>query len=264
MVRLRGGIDELGMNGFPRTMILLNDYHIACSYNCEQYFKHVPTPPSAYPSFMSTPFVPSSTEIISVAEELQISQNTAIMLDDMRFLITAVMNQIDTEPSEQEKAKLKATSTWIQNRISALPDESEFDEPSAIDFVYKSCRISALVYCKAITDRISLAQACTLVDLNNLWASMWHVKLSRWKQIPGIFLFVILSAIPACQDTPHGRFLKSMFKATSSYISLEYWDVVDGSLMSFVNLQSWLSNGSVEVVGSTKPAPMEFFHIYER
>ena len=212
---------------------------------------------------MSTPFIPSSTKSISVAGELQIGQNTARMLDDMRFLITAVMDQIDAEPSEQEKIKLKETSTWTQNLISPLPDESEFGEPSAIDFVFKSCRIAALIYCKAIIDRISLAEACTLVDLNNLWANMWHVKLSRWKQIPGIFLFVILSAIPACQATPHGRFLKSMFKATSSYISLEYWDVVDWTLMSFVKLQRWLKNETVEVVGSTNPPPKEFFHIYD-
>jgi hypothetical protein len=213
---------------------------------------------------MSTPFLPSSTEFQSVAEELQISQNTAIMLTNMRFLITTVINQIDTEPSEQEKKKLKETATWTQKLISDLPDESEFNEPSAIDFVFKSCRIASLIYCKAIIDRIFLAEACTLIDLNNLWANMWHVKLSRWKQIPGIFLFVILSAIPACQATPHGRFLKSMFKATSSYISLVYWDVVDGTLMSFVKLQRWLKNEPVEVMGSTNLPPMEFFHIYDR
>jgi hypothetical protein len=32
MVRLRGGIDELGMNGFPRKMILLYVfYYVNCS-----------------------------------------------------------------------------------------------------------------------------------------------------------------------------------------------------------------------------------------
>jgi hypothetical protein len=45
---------------------------------------------------------------------------------------------------------------------------------------------------------------------------------------------------------------------------LEYWDVVDWTLMSFVKLQRWLKNETVEVVGSTNPPPMEFFHIYDR
>jgi hypothetical protein len=213
---------------------------------------------------MSTPFVPSSTKMVSVAEELQISKNTAIILDDMRFLITAVLNQIDTEPSEKEKAKLKETAAWTLDRISSLPDGSDPDRSSVVDFVYKSSRIAALIFCKAIIDRITLAKACTLEDLNNLWANMWMVKLSRWKQIPGVFLFTMLSAIPACQGTPHGRFLKSMFKATSSYISLFYWDVIDVSLMAFVNLQRWLKNGNVEVVGSANPTPLEFFQFYER
>ncbi len=94
---------------------------------------------------------------------------------------------------------------------------------------------------------------------------MWKVQLSRWKQIPGIFLFILLSVIPAAQDTVYGRFLKSMLKAATSYISLEYWDVVDGSLMAFVRLQKWLSmkNGPSEEAGTSNPALLNCAHINE-
>jgi hypothetical protein len=77
-------------------------------------------------------------------------------------------------------------------------------------------------------------------DLNQLWSSMWRVTLTQWKQIPGIFVWIILSGLQAAQGTPHGRFLKSMFKAAAAYMSLDYFDVVDASLMNFIKMQTWL------------------------
>jgi hypothetical protein len=75
---------------------------------------------------------------------------------------------------------------------------------------------------------------------------MWRVKLSWWKQIPGIFLFIIASALSATELTPHGRFTKAMFKTATSFIGLDYFDFVDAALMGFVKLQ-WLRTEGSEV-----------------
>ena len=95
---------------------------------------------------------------------------------------------------------------------------------------------------------------------------MWRVTLTRWKQIPGIFVWVILAGNQAAQETPHGRFLKSMFKASTSYIALDYFEVVDAALMTYVRLQRWLrQEKEVEVVPpEVVPRPMEFLHNYKR
>ncbi|PVH85216.1 hypothetical protein DL98DRAFT_651089 [Cadophora sp. DSE1049] len=262
MVRLRGGLENLGMSDFPRRMILLMDYHIACSYNGDPIFPHDIEVPTKYPPHMSIPFIPPPTDFIYNELDIQISKQTAMILDDMRFLMLAILNQVDREASEKERKKLEATSMWIQNRISSLPDGSDLSDNLSRDHIYKSIRLASLIYCKAIVSRTSLAKSCTLSDLNHLWANMWQVKLSRWKQIPGIFLFIILAAIPAAQDTAHGRFLKSMLKTTSSYIAMEYWDVADASLMAFVKLQRWLRNGGVDAVKVGQQKPLEFLHIY--
>jgi hypothetical protein len=66
------------------------------------------------------------------------------------------------------------------------------------------------------------------------------VSLSRWKQLPGIFLWVLLSAIQAAEATPHGIFLKSMVKGVMTYLAVDHWDVVDAAGMGFVGLQRWL------------------------
>ncbi len=238
------------------------DFHVCCSYNCDPTFLHETAALETYPAHMSTPFINSKTDLVDSAADLQISKETATILDDMRFLMIAILKQADCEPSEKETRKLAATSVWIRDRISSLPDGPEPHISLGHDYIYKSCRISALIYCKSIVERVSLAKSCTIFDLNYLWSSMWKVRLSRWKQIPGIFLFIILGAITAAQDTAHGRFLKSMLKTTSSYIAMENWEVADASLMAFVKLQRWLRNGDVDVVRGGKQPPLEFLHIY--
>ncbi len=111
---------------------------------------------------------------------------------------------------------------------------------------------------------------------------MWRIKLSRWKQIPAIFLYIILSAVPAAQATQHGRFLKGMMKTTSSYLGLEGggkgWEVVDCVLGNFVKLQEWMrgdevltegkereqENGERKSGDGNRADKLEFLHIYQR
>lgn len=68
-------------------------------------------------------------------------------------------------------------------------------------------------------------------------------------------MWIILSGLQAAQGTPHGRFLKSMFKAAASYMSLEHFDVVDASLMNFVKMQTWLRSARRDYV-TVEPKPL--------
>ena len=237
------------------------DYCLCVTYDWEPWFEHLVKEPSEYPVHISIPFITATSSFAKIASQLEISKETAIILDDMRFLLRATVHQLDGDVSELEIAKIASTSTWIQQRISDMPDGSQ--SPLLVqDFIYKSCRIAALVYCNAIVSRIPLSKACSLTDLNQLWAIMWQVKLSRWKQIPGIFLFIMLATAPAAQHTPHGRFLKNMMKATALSMMLDSWDVVDLSMYTYVNLHRWLRRGSEVALGSIPPKALEFLHFY--
>jgi hypothetical protein len=118
--------------------------------------------------------------------------------------------------------------------------------PLESDFIYNGCRIAALIYCKATAERALPTKVCMLKEPNHLWANMWRVKLSWWKQIPGIFLFIIASGLSATELTLHGKFTKAMFKKATSFIGLDYFDFVDAALMGFVKLQ-WLGTEGSEV-----------------
>ena len=232
------------------------DYCLCVTYDWEPLFEHLVKEPFEYPVHISIPFITATSSFVKIASKLEISKETAIILDDMHFLL-----QLDGDVSELERAKIASTSTWIQQRISDMPDGLQgplLDQ----SFIYKSCRAAALIYCNAIVSRIPLSKACSLTDLNQLWAIMWQVKLSRWKQIPGIFLFIILATAPAAQHTPHGRFLKNMMKATALSIMLDSWEVVNKSMYTYVNLQRWLRRGSEVALGSSSPKALEFLHFY--
>lgn len=212
---------------------------------------------------MSIPFVHAEQDFGSCTEFLQLSKETAAILDDMRFLLLELLEHATQSPSQQEQIKILTTAMWIRDSITSLPDGSAVVSPLAGDFVYKSCRIAALIYCAAIIQRVPLSKICKLKELNHLWANMWQVKLSRWKQIPGIFLFIILSALSAAENTPHGRFLKGMFKSTSAFMGTDHFELADAALMAFVKLQRWLRDGERGIERQLCPTQLDFMHIYE-
>lgn len=218
---------------------------MACSFDREPSFRHNTESQTAGSVCMSTPLLASETRFSAQLDELHISKETAMILDDMRFLTTSIIKLGDLDPLEQDLTKLLATSTWIRDRICTLPDGDDVSLSTPENFIYRSCRTAALIYCRAIVERIPLSQACTSEDLSSLWGTLWRVTLTRWKSIPGIFIWIILSAHQAAQDTAYGRFLKGMLETTSFYIALEDWNVVDGALTTFVGLQRWLRKGTM-------------------
>jgi len=199
---------------------------------------------------MSTPLLPSNTCFEDDVAGLGISKETASILDDMCFLITAILTYSETNSASASATKLKTTSIWIQSRIASLPASHRPD--GNVDHIYESCRIAALIYCRAIVDRVPLSEACTLQDLGFLWQHVWNVDLSDWKKIPAIFLWIMLAALPTAQHWPHGRFSKLMVKGAACHLALDNWDVVDGSLRTFTGLQRWIrKNRALPMLAST-------------
>ena len=192
-----------------------------------------------YPVHLDSPLLQSRMRFVDSASDLEISPETATILDDMRFLTTSVISMTKDElSSSQEKAKFQATATWIHKRLST-PLDPEFSG----DFIYQSVRAVAIAYSAAILSRTPLSQACTAHNLRQLWMSMWRVPLSRWKKTPGIFYWVVLCVTPFSKDKQEGRFLKGMMASSTIAIGLVDWDVVMGMLRGYLAVQRWLRGG---------------------
>jgi hypothetical protein len=202
-------------------------------------------------------------------EVLGISKETAVILDNMRFLLLATVKGVDRPMTSQDRSKLRKTALWTRDWLANLPTGHEPDSHLLHDFVYQSCRVAAHIYCRAIAEHTSLSKAYGIQDLAQLWGSVWRVSLSRWKQLPGIFLWVLLSAIQAAETTPYGRFLKSMVKGVMTYLAVDHWDIVDAAGMGFVRLQRWLrskdygGDGEEVITEAGKLEVGEFLHIYQ-
>jgi hypothetical protein len=217
------------------------DYNIATTYDREPSIPHNVRALPPHPAHVMAPLLSSSgVTFHDHQEELKISRETATILDNMRFLTLATIKTVDRPTTPQERLKHRKTALWTRDWLAALPTGNELNSHLSQDFLYQSCRAAAGIYSRAIIEHILLSKACKLQDLAQLWGSVWRVSLSRWKQIPGIFLWVLLSAIQAAEMTPYGRFLKSMVKGVMTYLAVDHWDVVDAAGMGFVKLQRWL------------------------
>lgn len=198
-----------------------------------------------YPIQLDSPLLQSRLRFVESASDLQISPETATILDDMRFLTTSVISMTKDElSSPQERAKFLTTATWIHKRLAA-----PIDPVFTGDFIYQSVRAVATAYSAAILSHTPLSQACTTHNLRQLWMNMWRIPLSRWKQTPGIFFWIVLAVTPFARDKQEGRFLKGMLAATTIAIGLVDWDVVMGMLRGFLAVQRWLRRGVKELTG---------------
>lgn len=72
---------------------------------------------------LNTPFISTLVAFSSCDDALRIHPAVASILDDMRFLLTAVL-ALPAAPSAKELHKVHTTSAWIHERISSLPEDA--------------------------------------------------------------------------------------------------------------------------------------------
>lgn len=72
---------------------------------------------------LNTPLISSLVPFSSCDTALRFHPAVASILDDMRFLLAAVL-ALPEKPSAKELQKVHTTSAWIHERISSLPEDS--------------------------------------------------------------------------------------------------------------------------------------------
>lgn len=129
MIRLRGGFRSLGLHGLISKMAITTDISIALSFEIQPFLQHgrefemLESTQVPLRLAQNTPLVSPLPTFASCTEALKLDPATASILDDMRFLISAVLALPDN-PSAKELHKVHTTSAWIYNRTSKLSDYS--------------------------------------------------------------------------------------------------------------------------------------------
>ena len=68
------------------------------------------------------------------------------------------------------------------------------------------------------------------------------VGLAKWKEVPGIFLWILLVACPSVINDHHRIFLKRKMTITGMTIGMEDFGLAIGKLRAFWKVQRWFSN----------------------
>lgn len=126
------------------------------------------------------------------------------------------------------------------------------DDGETKDIVYQAVRSTALIYARAGMHRRPLRDSvvCSSEDVLKVWTTVWRVPLRAWKGILGVFVWVVLSILPAASSlaqegtmammTAHARFVKSLVTGGFLQMSLDDWGVAEVAMKGAVALVGWL------------------------
>lgn len=127
---------------------------------------------------------------------------------------------------------------------------------NAQDIMYQAVRRAALIYTRAIMARRRLGDpaVCSEVEFLELWTTVWKVPLRSWKMVLGVFVWIMLSMIPASRGTRHERFVKSMLTIGLVQMALEDWEVAEQSMKGALSVVAWLVGSNVDEAGEAGKA----------
>ncbi|KAK3901686.1 oleate activated transcription factor 3 [Staphylotrichum tortipilum] len=150
MIRFRGGFRMLGLHGLISKLAISLDVAVALSFEISSFLREGPEfdfrDNSQIPLriALNTPLISSLVAFSSCDTALRIHPAVASILDDMRFLLAAVL-ALPESPSAKELQKVHTTSAWIHERISSLPEDSPAARrPSATSSPFASRASSAM------------------------------------------------------------------------------------------------------------------------
>ena len=169
-----------------------------------------------------------------------IYSDTAQILDHMNFITKQVLSYAFGETSELEWTKFMRTALGIQDRISAMSSSDRLGQGKAIDRVHETCRLSALIYVKAIVTYTPLGQACQSGELAAILAVARLVPLYIWKRMPGVWIFILLVLNPAARYHPGGKFWRSLLRISAGTIGAVDIQVSENIFEIFLIVQRWL------------------------
>jgi hypothetical protein len=168
-----------------------------------------------------------------------LSETAAKILDDVRFLITSIT---DTSSQKTTSLKIRSTASWILDKLEALPPAAGASHPVEDDLVQDTIRLAALVHCRSIADvtPISKLPKPSVAHLDELYATLRKVSLSRWKTTPGIFLWIMLVLCPSAASDRRGRFIRRKMAVAGLSIGFQQFPLGISYLRAVWLVQRWI------------------------
>lgn len=225
--------------------------------------------PISWPHGFDCPLIatPHAT-FFDAREDLGINASVAAILDDVRFLTVSINTPpATTSPhsgggntNAASRIKIQTTASWLHDRLQKMApataatdkkmdkNSNEIiytiaDDASVTAALAETIRLAGLVYSSSIMSITPFAQYPDAPILMALSDEMLRVPLSRWKRIPGIYLWVLLVLCPSTSPDARGKYVRRKMATTGLAIGFEDFVFSIGCLRACWLVQRWISNG---------------------
>jgi hypothetical protein len=223
------------------------DYHLAIILERELFL----CPPSEhdfvfisnYSSPMEgldSPLYRPSRSLKGMIINWRLDNATAQILEDMTFITAHIHSYMCGSVSDFDHHQWLLKLSSIENGLLSLPSLSSIKSPSAEPFIYECCRLTAIVYCESIINYTPFSVVWTPDDLDRIYSTMNLVPVTRWTQIPGVWLWMLCVVNPAARYRFEGLKLRMFLKNCTSALGLIDWQILVNCIESFLSVQLWI------------------------
>lgn len=196
-----------------------------------------PPIPSSYAEALKCPLISSPTTYRQTRKTLGLDVTAAKILDDVRFLTLSI-----TSPDAQAgTSKIQSAASWLHKQLEIIPVQTNVLSSPEYEPVLDIILTTALIFTNCIFTLSPFTNAYNPTQLLSLLDKISAVGLSRWKEIPGIFLWILLVACPSSGNDLQGRFLKKKMAVTGMTIGMENFGLAIACLRSFWKVQRWIA-----------------------
>ncbi|KUJ13091.1 uncharacterized protein LY89DRAFT_756462 [Mollisia scopiformis] len=244
MIKLRGGFQAMN-DPVLQQVFLVTDFELACCFERDLFLidpamanhMDIPIPPT-YPEFLRSPLLAYHETFRHDRMVLGLSPEAAEILDDVRFLTLSITSPSDTTSTR----KIQSTAAWLHERISTSPPLVPSPNAPFITVTTSMINLTALLYTLSISMLIPISELWTTTLLHEFYTNLYSISMSQWKEIPAIFLWVLLVACPGSQEDQRGKWLRRKMAVAGMQVGMEDFGVSIGCLRAFWRVQRWVQD----------------------
>jgi len=201
-----------------------------------------------------SPLFLSSGSFADKRSEVGLHAITMQMLDDLTLVLNDIRSVILGENSESKHSNILQTAIGTQERMLSLRSANEANHPTTKDYIYETCRLTVLIYLRAIINHTQFSKAWHPEELQDLFSAIILTPMHYWKPLSGVWLFVLLSINPPGDDLYPGAMFKFFLKTSSFHMAAWDWQCWVNIMETYLALQKWIRTpGDVQVPNSWPP-----------
>lgn len=197
---------------------------------------HIPTKMG-----LASPLYKASLPLQAEIDSWGVDDTSAQILDDMQFMISSIHGYLSGGHGDGDCQAWFLRANRIRRRIDSLPQISTLNKETALEtIIYECCRLTAVIYCRAILTYTPFSLACQPGDLDKLYLGMGLVPCTYWKKICGTWLWMLCAINPAARYRYEGLRLRMFLKNCTSALGLIDWQILVNTMEGFLSVQRWI------------------------